>query len=107
MVGMRRRVAVERVLMRVPRVAIGTAEGAADVRIDRPEAHPGRLRIVQHRARDRAEVADVLLVTDDRQRTSENVHAEQRPLLGSSVHLAHSVATPGCAGYRRKTEAAR
>ena len=45
--GIRRRVAVEHPAMGVARVAVGAAERAADVRVDRPEPHARGLGPVQ------------------------------------------------------------
>jgi hypothetical protein len=49
------------VSVRVARVAVRTAEGAADVRIDRPEAHARRCRPVHYRAYRDGVILDVLL----------------------------------------------
>src|SRR5689334_24138563 len=67
--------------MRVPRIAIRAAEGAPDIRIDRPKAHLGRFRVVQNRPGRAPEVLDVLLLADYRQRTSKRRRIEQRSLL--------------------------
>src|SRR5687767_9536959 len=50
--------------MRVPCVAVGTAEGAADVGIDRPEAHLRDLRVIEDVLRARAHVRDVALLPE-------------------------------------------
>src|SRR6476646_10833240 len=68
--GIRRRVAIEYPPMRVSRVAVGAAKRASDVRVDRPETHTRRFGSVQYRARNCAVVADVLLLTNQRQRTT-------------------------------------
>src|SRR6185437_10451457 len=82
----RRRGPIEHVAVRVARIAVGAAERAADVRVDRPEAHSGRFRTVQHRPRDGADVVNVLLLADDRQRAPKDVRAEQGALLHAYCH---------------------
>ncbi len=93
-IGIRVGVAVEHPAMRVARVAVGAAERAADVRIDRPEAHARRVGIVEHRLGHQADVADVLLLADDWQRASQRLFVEERG-------LNDGVASAGRAAPRR------
>ena len=76
------------VAVRVPGVAVGAAERAADVGIDGPETHARRFRTVQHALRRRAVVSDVLLNVEHGQppRVSLELLTEERHLIEALSH---------------------
>src|SRR4029079_1718395 len=67
--------------MRVACIAVRAPEGAAHIRIDRPEGHSGRGRAVQETARICSEVPDILLLTQQRGRPFSRVFQIEHGVL--------------------------
>src|SRR4029078_10774673 len=73
--------AIEHPPVRVAGVTVRAAERAPHVRIDRPKAHLGRFRVVQNGPSGAAEVLNVLLLANHRQRPPERSGVKERRLL--------------------------
>ncbi len=97
--------ALHDVAMRVARVAVRTSEGAADVRVDGPEAHLRDLGPVEDAPRDGIVVRDVLLRIEDGERAGAEEVGEESGLS----HRLHGVGPAKSGGgiYRTETESAR
>ena len=95
--------ALRDVAVGVAGVAVRAPEGAADVRIDRPEAHARGRRTVQQAPRIGAEVADVLLLPEQRGEAGSRVILIEHCVL----HGVSKARVPdGATAYRTNPETA-